>query len=155
MIKTLTISAIIISVILLSGTLGFALSNPDAFAAKGGTPKVAICHIAPDNPDNRKTLTIPVKAVPDHIAHGDFVGTCEAGPDCEGFPDQPACEEPGFDGTQFLCICFNGETAINNECFSPEIACDSSFFTELCLDACTDLGSSPSESLCTPGACTL
>ena len=74
--KILTLSAIITSVILLSGTLGFVLNDPDAFASKGGGEKVDICH------NEKKTINISVNAIPAHLAHGDFVGTCEDGPDC-------------------------------------------------------------------------
>ena len=72
--KILTLSAIMISVILLSGTLGFVLDVTDAFA--GGGEKVDICH------NEKKTINVSVNAIPDHLAHGDFVGTCEGGPDC-------------------------------------------------------------------------
>ena len=74
--KILTLSAIMISVILLSGTLGFALDVQDAFAGKGGGEKVDICH------NEKKTINVSVNAIPTHLAHGDFVGTCEDGLDC-------------------------------------------------------------------------
>ncbi len=74
--KILTLSAIMTSVILLSGTLGFVFDVPDAFAGKGGGEKVDICH------NEKKTMNISVNALPAHLDHGDFVGTCEGGPDC-------------------------------------------------------------------------
>jgi hypothetical protein len=40
------------------------------------TGKVTICHIPPGNPANAKTKTIGADAVPDHLAHGDFIGEC-------------------------------------------------------------------------------
>ena len=78
--KILTLSAIMISVILLSGTLGFVLDVPDAFAGKGRGEKVDICHI--ESPSEKKTINVSVNAIPAHLDHGDFVGTCEDGPDC-------------------------------------------------------------------------
>lgn len=88
---TRIIIAIITSVILISGTLGFLLGNPDAFAAN---EKVNICHFPPGNPENAQNIIVSINAVPAHIEeHGDFVGTCEDGPDCTNFPDQPACGE--------------------------------------------------------------
>jgi len=74
--KILTLSAIMISVILLSGTLGFVFDVPDAFAGKGGGEKVDICH------NEKKTINVSINALPAHLDHGDFVGTCEDGPDC-------------------------------------------------------------------------
>jgi hypothetical protein len=38
--------------------------------------KVTICHIPPGNPANAKTKTIGADSVPDHLAHGDFIGVC-------------------------------------------------------------------------------
>ncbi|HNZ43394.1 MAG TPA: hypothetical protein PLI16_01305 [Bacteroidales bacterium] len=39
---------------------------------------VTICHIPPGNPANAHTITISVNALPAHLAHGDFVGSCES-----------------------------------------------------------------------------
>jgi len=39
--------------------------------------KVTICHIPPGNPDNRHMITVGESAVPAHVSHGDYVGTCE------------------------------------------------------------------------------
>ena len=65
------IGAIITSVILFSGILGFALSIPDAFADP--PTKVLICHIPPGNPNNAHTIEVSANAVEAHLAHGDFV----------------------------------------------------------------------------------
>lgn len=40
---------------------------------------VTICHIPPGNPGNPQTITISVNALPAHLAHGDYVGTCQGG----------------------------------------------------------------------------
>jgi len=44
------------------------------------TPKqdwVTICHIPPGNPANAHTITIAMSALPAHLAHGDYVGSCQ------------------------------------------------------------------------------
>ena len=77
------IGAIITSVILFSGILGFALSIPDAFA---GQPNlVTICHFPPGNDDNPQIIEISETALPAHQQlHGDFVAAeladCDIGP---------------------------------------------------------------------------
>ncbi len=40
---------------------------------------VTICHIPPGNPANVQTITISVNALPAHLAHGDYVGSCLGG----------------------------------------------------------------------------
>ena len=40
--------------------------------------KVSICHAPPGNQDNARTLNINWDSIGDHLAHGDFLGTCEA-----------------------------------------------------------------------------
>jgi hypothetical protein len=39
--------------------------------------KMKVCHAPPGNPDNARTLSIGMESVADHVAHGDFLGTCE------------------------------------------------------------------------------
>jgi len=39
--------------------------------------KVWICHAPPGNPEKARTLGISSDSVGDHLAHGDFLGTCE------------------------------------------------------------------------------
>lgn len=57
------------------GTMTVTVANP--LAGSGG--KITICHIPPGNPDARHTIEIPQKALPAHLAHGDFIGTCGGG----------------------------------------------------------------------------
>lgn len=38
---------------------------------------VTICHIPPGNPANAHTITIAMSALPAHLAHGDYVGSCQ------------------------------------------------------------------------------
>jgi hypothetical protein len=40
--------------------------------------KVSVCHAPPGNPENARTLNIGWESVADHVAHGDFLGVCEA-----------------------------------------------------------------------------
>ncbi len=39
--------------------------------------RVTICHIPPGNEQNRHTLVVSKAALAAHLAHGDFIGTCE------------------------------------------------------------------------------
>jgi hypothetical protein len=41
--------------------------------------KVTICHIPPGNPSNSQTLCVSASAVPAHLGHGDFLGSCSEG----------------------------------------------------------------------------
>lgn len=91
--------------------------------ARGGVPKVTICHIPPGNPDNAHEITVGEPAVPAHLAHGDTMGACQAeeppgvcGGDCSAFDladpaDAICCEERedcglGFDPIRedFACV---------------------------------------------------
>ena len=38
--------------------------------------KVLVCHVPPDNPGNAHTFYVSSNAVPDHLAHGDYLGEC-------------------------------------------------------------------------------
>ena len=49
----------------------------DPCADDDGDGRVMICHIPPGNPDNARTITVRVNAVPAHLAHGDSCGPCE------------------------------------------------------------------------------
>jgi hypothetical protein len=46
--------------------------------ARAGATKVEVCHVPPGNPENFHTITVSEKALPAHIAHGDFEGPCNA-----------------------------------------------------------------------------
>ena len=50
--------------------------------------KVTICHIPPGNHCNEHTIRVGKSAVPAHIAHGDYTGSCDAPPPP---PPVPAC----------------------------------------------------------------
>lgn len=39
--------------------------------------KVWVCHAPPGNPENARTLGVAFEDVGNHLAHGDFLGTCE------------------------------------------------------------------------------
>jgi uncharacterized membrane protein len=39
--------------------------------------KLWVCHAPPGNPENARTLGIELGSAADHVAHGDFLGTCE------------------------------------------------------------------------------
>jgi len=50
---------------------------------RSGDHFVEICHIPPGDPDNRHTITVGAPAVERHLAHGDYLGACEASGDDE------------------------------------------------------------------------
>ena len=41
-----------------------------------GLIKVTVCHIPPGNPANAMTKCLSIGAVPNHLAHGDYLGAC-------------------------------------------------------------------------------
>src|SRR5882724_10163480 len=47
------------------------------------TKKTTVCHIPPGNPGNAHTICVGNAAVPAHLDHGDFLGTCV----CDTAPD--------------------------------------------------------------------
>ena len=60
---------------------GCTVNQPDPRACDPmDTKKTTVCHIPPGNPANAHTICVGNAAVPAHLDHGDFVGTCA----CEG-----------------------------------------------------------------------
>ena len=55
--------------------MGLGMFTPSVNAASGD--KVTICHFPPGNPSNPREITVAASAVPAHLEHGDFVGSCE------------------------------------------------------------------------------
>ena len=51
--------------------------------------KVEVCHVPPGNPDNPITILIPEQAVAAHLAHGDFLGSCDGPTQTGPFVDPP------------------------------------------------------------------
>ncbi|MCP4247472.1 MAG: hypothetical protein GY778_10530 [bacterium] len=43
--------------------------------------RIELCHIPPGNPENRHTITVGASSAEVHLAHGDYLGECEAGTD--------------------------------------------------------------------------
>ena len=108
--RALAISAILVSVVLISGTLGYSINSLDVFAS--GQPKVTICHVDQETGEE-KTITISNKAVSKHLANhiGDHSGECEE-------PSTPDSLE---------CFCRDG--TIQRACIT---SCDVFDCTELC-----------------------
>jgi hypothetical protein len=73
--------------------MGCTVGAPDPRACDpADTKKTTICHIPPGNPANAHTICVGNAAVPAHLAHGDFVGTCactSGGVDASGTVDAP------------------------------------------------------------------
>jgi len=49
-------------------------------SSASSSSKVTVCHIPPGNPDARKTLYLPTSSVDAHLAHGDYLGSCDSEP---------------------------------------------------------------------------
>jgi subtilase family serine protease len=45
--------------------------------------KVVVCHLPPGNPENLQIICVAPSAVPAHLAHGDYLGICEAVDPCD------------------------------------------------------------------------
>lgn len=84
--------AILATMMLLGSVTGASL-NQEVFAVKGGNEKVDICHNTSSEKNPQVTINVSVNAIPAHLSHGDFVGTCEDGPDCahESNAESPEC----------------------------------------------------------------
>jgi hypothetical protein len=53
------------------------VGQPDPRACDpADTFKTTVCHIPPGNPANEHTICVGNAAVPAHMAHGDFLGSC-------------------------------------------------------------------------------
>jgi hypothetical protein len=56
---------------------GCSVNTPDPRACDpADTKKTTVCHIPPGNPANAHTICVGNDAVPAHLDHGDFLGTC-------------------------------------------------------------------------------
>lgn len=55
------------------------IGNNGTTASSSSPNKVIICHIPPGNPDNKQTLEVNINALNAHLAHGDYLGSCDGG----------------------------------------------------------------------------
>jgi len=58
--------------------MGCSVNAPDDPRAcdPADTKKTTVCHVPPGNPANAHTICVGNAAVPAHLDHGDFLGTC-------------------------------------------------------------------------------
>jgi len=104
--------------------LGGLTLSQTAFAGNsgGGPPgKVTICHVDVDDGGDPVTISVSIKALPAHLAHGDTLGPCVDEPvTCEEQCDVDfnlclaGCDSNGFGTATGFCegIC----VSIHNEC---------------------------------------
>lgn len=60
------------------GPLAIRMTFAGTGSKSGGKQEwVTICHIPPGNPANAHTITIAASALPAHLAHGDYLGSCQ------------------------------------------------------------------------------
>ena len=65
--------------------MGCTVNAPDPRACDPtDTKKTTICHVPPGNPANAHTICVGNAAVPAHLDHGDFLGTCSCDVDVDG-----------------------------------------------------------------------
>lgn len=72
--------------LMLTVTITLSFSPTDIQADRKET-KIFVCHNAEKNPENAHTISVSEKAVPAHLAHGDFLGECQP-PDLEPITDR-------------------------------------------------------------------
>lgn len=59
------------------GPLAIRMTFAGTGSKLGKQDWVTICHIPPGDPANAHTITIAASAVPAHLAHGDYLGSCQ------------------------------------------------------------------------------
>jgi hypothetical protein len=66
----------------------------------GNNPQIQICHIPPGNPGGQMTMCLPLPAVANHLAHGDYLGACSVGPNppCDFGGNAKVAENNGDQG---------------------------------------------------------
>ena len=123
-------------------------------AAYAGNTKVEICHIPPGNPANFHTITVSEKALPAHLAHGDFGGSCFES--CETLCDDGNfCTIDACDEQTETCLvdhppvdCDDSNLCTNDTC-DPEVGCQSAPIFCDDGDACTVDTCNPFNGQCT------
>ena len=125
--------------------------------AWAGPAKIDVCHIPPGNPGNFHTITISESALPAHLEHGDFEGSCDT--HCETLCDDgnectiDAC----VPGTE-TCInvaereatdCTDGVSCTNDSC-DPVNGCVNTFFCCISLHEHCDPNSAVFQTVCSP-----
>jgi hypothetical protein len=109
-----------------------------------------LCHIPPDDPENFHTIRINEKALPAHLAHGDFAGACNdycralcndndactvddvldcEAQGCPAFPRDPVDSSDGLACTIDSCDSLDGISNTPVECI-PSDLCHVSLCTE-------------------------
>lgn len=104
-----------------------------AHAAPPG--KVTICHVPFDTPTNVQTISVSVKALPDHLGHGDTVGEC--------VPPTSTTTTTSTTSTSFTisttsttagpssCDGYCGSSPPGSDCYCDTLSCD---FGDGCAD---------------------
>lgn len=59
------------------GPLAIRMTFAGTGSKSGKQEWVTLCHIPPGNPANAHTITVAASAVPAHLAHGDYLGSCQ------------------------------------------------------------------------------
>ena len=86
-------------------------------------PKIEICHIPPDDPENFHSINVSENALGAHLAHGDLVGACNAvcadlcddGNACT-IDDTGDCETNGCPADPAPVDCSDGDLCTTDSC---------------------------------------
>ncbi len=73
-----------------------------ALQISSGSPKVDVCHVPDDNPDNTHTISVSENAVEEHLAHGDSAGVCD--------DDTPPGRPDDVGPSDSVDVCHNART---------------------------------------------
>lgn len=132
-------------------------------AARGGQPRVTLCHVPPGNPAAEHTITVGAPAVDAHLAHGDYLGECNGCPaTCDALASEvrEICESFGPIPGAPDDFCATAEAVVADACLAecpgpePDTCreyCDGLAITA--LEACFELGVDPG--ICDLGAGTV
>jgi hypothetical protein len=153
--------AVLATMMLLGSVTGASL-NQEVFAVEGDNEKVDICHNTSSETNPQVTINVSTSAIPAHLSHGDFVGTCADGPDCEheSNADNPECEVTCVDCDKELAAAEEkcGEpTKDNVQCYLDakiaQKACLEANEKNQCFDQCEFSGQDCKTSAGLPGVC--
>ena len=141
--KKLTLFTLLVTVLV-------AFGAPAILAAPAA--KVTICHIPPGTPDNYHTITVGENALPNHLQHGDLLGSCDENLDalCD---DGNACTQDHQDG---VCLpvphppvdCDDGLACTTDACNPNSGACTNTLIECGDNDACTTDFCNPTNGQC-------
>ncbi len=115
-----------------------------------GAGKITICHIPPDDPTNPQTITVSNAALPDHLAHGDYIGECASACTSNG----GLCNSPSTSSSECCGEICSGEGICASVCtIGPELGGADCSFDLPCCPEMPVPNDGTSGGVCLFGAC--